>query len=97
MKKQKTGMEGLSASEKELIEKLRAHPEMQERLQSILEITRHAEDPLKTADQVEELLVEEMRRLGNTSMQEWAKLAEKRVGQELKAQDATVRSHKKKR
>ena len=34
-------------------------------LQSILELTRNAEGPLKTADEVEGQLIEELRRLGH--------------------------------
>ncbi len=97
MKKKKIVVKGLSESEIELIKQLRAHPEMMERLQSILEITRNAEGPLKSADEIEELLIQEMRRLGNTSMNQWARLAEERVSDELKAEDPTVRSRKKKR
>jgi hypothetical protein len=52
---------------------------------------------LKTADEVEERLILELRQLGNTSMNQWATQAEQRVSDELKAQDATVRSRKKKR
>jgi phosphoribosyl-dephospho-CoA transferase len=97
MKKKKAGLNELKASEMRLIEQLRQHPEMMERVQSILELTRNTEGPLKSADEVEELLIEEMRRLGNTSMQQWATQAEERVTNELKGQDATVRSRKKKR
>ncbi len=87
----------LKASEVRLIEQLREHPEMMERVQSILDITRNMEGPLKTADEVEELLIQEMRQLGNTSMHQWATHAEQRVSKELKDQDPTVRSRKKKR
>jgi hypothetical protein len=52
---------------------------------------------LKTADEVEELLIQEMRQLGNRSMSQWATHAEERVSKELKQQDPTVRSRKKKR
>jgi hypothetical protein len=97
MTKKKTVVNQLSPAELQVIEQLRAHPDMMERLQSILEITRNAEGPLKTADEVEELLLQEMRRWGNTSMQQWAIQAEERVSNELKAQDATLRSRKKKR
>jgi hypothetical protein len=51
---------------------------------------------LKTADEVEELLIQEMRQLGNSSMSQWATHAEERVSKELKEQDPTVRSRKKK-
>ena len=50
-----------------------------------------------TADEVEGLLIQELRRLGNTSMRQWATGAEARVSDELKGQDDTVRSRKKKR
>lgn len=65
--------------------------------QRILELARNAEGPLKSADEVEKLLIQEMRQLGNTTMKEWATQAEERVSNELKGQDATVRSRKKKR
>jgi hypothetical protein len=97
MTKKKTTDHALSQAEIQLLERLRAHPQMMERLQSILEITGNTEGPLKTADEVEELLLQEMRRLGNTSMHHWASQAEERVSQEVQAQDPTLRSRKKKR
>jgi hypothetical protein len=86
----------VSQSEAQLLERLRQHPEVMQRVQSILDIAYNSEGPLKSADQVEELLIQEMRRLGNTSMHQWATQAEQRVSRELKAQDTTVRSRKKK-
>ena len=87
----------LNESEVKLITQLRANPQMMERLQSILELIGPTDGRLKTADEVEELLLQEMRRLGNTSMQHWARQAEARVSQEAQAQDPTLRSRKKKR
>ena len=66
-----------------------------ERLRSILELTSNAGGPLKTADEVEELLIQELRRLGNTTLCQWATQAEARVSNELKGQDPTIRSRKK--
>ena len=86
----------VSQSEAQLLERLRQHPEIMERVQSILEIAYNTDGPLKSADQVEELLIQEMRRLGNASMHQWATQAEQRVSRELKVQDGTVRSRKKK-
>jgi hypothetical protein len=97
MKSKPVSSTPVSAAEAQLLERLRQHPEMMERVQSILEIACNTEGPLKSADQVEELLIHEMRRLGNTSMHQWATQAEQRVSRELKAQDGTVRSRKKKR
>ena len=97
MKNKKTDAPCLTPSETRLIGQLRQHPEMMVRVQSILEIARNAEDPLKTANEVEELLIEEMRRLGNVTLRQWASQAEERVSIELKRQDPTVRSRKKRR
>jgi hypothetical protein len=97
MKTKKTEQREFTAQETRLIEHLREHPEMMERVQSILEIARNAEGPLKTADEVEELLIQEMRLLGNETLSQWAIQAEERVSIELKSQDPTVLSRKKKR
>ncbi|HTB63281.1 MAG TPA: hypothetical protein VK737_06795 [Opitutales bacterium] len=97
MKKQKSRRQELSPQETQLLEQLRQHPEMMARVQSILKIARNAEGPLKTADEVEELLIQEMRQLGRTTLQHWATQAEERVSTELQSQDPTVRSRKKKR
>jgi hypothetical protein len=97
MKRKKTVAKAISAQELQLIEQLRQHPEIMERVQSILAIAGNAEGPLKTADEVEELLIQEMRRLGHATMSQWAIGAEERVSTELKSRDSTVRSRKKKR
>lgn len=90
MKEKKRTKQVLTRQEAELIEQLRHHPEMMERLQKIVELVESNEGPLKTADQIEELLVEEMRRLGGEAMGHWAVGAEKRLSDELRSQDPTV-------
>jgi hypothetical protein len=87
----------LSAQELQLIERLREHPELMERFQSILELSAHADGPVKRADEVEALLIEEMRRLGNTTMASWAASAEKHLGEQLEQKDASACVRKKKR
>ena len=97
MNKEKADPNEFTQAETQLIEQLRQNPEMMVRVQRILEIARNAEGPLKTADEVEELLIEEMRRLGNVTLSRWAIQAEERVSTELRSQDLSVRSRKKKR
>jgi hypothetical protein len=87
----------LNAQEVDLIKKLRRQPKIMERVQRILEISQTSEGPIKTADEIEELLLEEMRRLGNATMNEWAAQAHERISHELKEQDPTVLKRKKKR
>ena len=95
--KKKNVVQQCAPGEMKLIEQLRQHPEMMTRVQRIMEIARNEDGPLKTADEVEELLIQEMRQLGNATMGEWASQAEERVSGELKSQDPTVLSRKKKR
>jgi len=97
MTKKKAQQSNLTERELQLIEDLRKHRELSERFQAILDITRNADGPLKTADEVEGLLIEEIRRLGHTTMGDWAAHAETRLGEELKQKDASVYVGKKKR
>jgi hypothetical protein len=95
MKKKKSSQNKFSQQEAHLMEQLRQHPEIMDRVQSILEIAGQGDGPLKTADEVEELLIVEMRRLGSATLHHWAIQAEERVSAELQSQDPTVRSRKK--
>lgn len=97
MKEKKNGPIGLNPQEIKLIDQLRQQPRIMERVQRILEIAQSSEGPWKTADQVEELLIQEMRQLGNTTMNEWATQAQERVSQELQTENPAVRKRKKKR
>jgi hypothetical protein len=97
MANKKAEQKKITAQEMQLIERLREHPELRERFQAVLDITAAGEGRLKTADEVEGLLIEEMRRLGHRSMTDWAVRAEQRLGEELKQQDPSVYAGKKKR
>lgn len=95
--KQRLGSPTLTPQETRLIQQLRQQPQMRARVQGILDLAHAAEGPLKTADAIETLLIQELRQLGSTTMHQWAAQAEERVSAELQAQDATVRGLKKKR
>ncbi len=97
MKQKRPPQTKLSEAELHLIERLRQHPELAERFGSILEITATADGPLKRADEIEELLIEELRRLGNTTMGSWASRAEQSLGEVLQQKDASAAVRKKKR
>jgi hypothetical protein len=97
MKHKKTDGPGFSESEIRFLKRLQQQPELRARFESILDLAHPAGGPLKTADEVEALLIQELRQLGHTSMNRWAARADEQVGDELKAQDPTLRSRKKKR
>lgn len=52
--------------------KLHAHPQIRERIVSILTVVEAEGAGLKRADDAEERLVEEVRRMGQEVMQAWA-------------------------
>jgi hypothetical protein len=87
----------LTELEIQLVEQLRHHPEMMPRIKRIIELANSTDGPLKTADQVESLLIEAVRDLGRQTMEEWAKQTEQRVGQEFKAREPKGGVRKKKR
>lgn len=87
----------LSAQELQFIEQLRQRPELMERFETILQISANADGPVKSADEIEGLLIQEMRLLGNATMGSWAVGAEKRLAEQLKQTDVSARARKKKR
>lgn len=97
MKHKRSHPPTLNQAELQLIEQLRKHPELFERVRSILEITASTEGTVKKADEVEALLIEEMRRLGQATMETWAGKAEQTLGAELKQKKASASVRKKKR
>ena len=82
----------LGSEEKKLIEGLRRRPALMERMQAIMELTDKGE---ATADEIEALLVEEVRRLGADTMESWAGSAEERSAKEFKRQNPESRYGKK--
>lgn len=86
----------LTPKEIDLIDQLRRKPLIMQRVQEILSLANAGDGPLKTADQIEEMLIQEMRQLGNATMTEWAVQAQQRVNQDLRRKDPTVRKRKKK-
>ena len=96
MKRKHPHQTKLTEAELQLIERLRQHPNLAERVDSILEIATTAEGPLKRADDVEELLIEQLRRLGHATMESWASGAEQRLAEQLQQTDASAAVRKKK-
>jgi hypothetical protein len=87
----------LTDQELQLIEQLRKRPELLERFRSILEISASGEGPIKKADEIEALLIEEMRRLGNATMTSWASGAENTLAEPLVKKEPPAAVRKKKR
>jgi len=97
MEQQKSVRANLSQAELQIIERLRRQPKMRERIEHILEVANASDGPMKTADEVEGLLVDALRQLGNDTMSGWAAQAEARASLELKRDNPAALKRKKKR
>lgn len=86
----------LSSREARLIDQLRTHPELLERFEAILQISGGAEGSILQADEVEALVIDATRRLGNAALGSWAARTEERLVRQFKAEHPTARARKKK-
>lgn len=57
---------------KTVYERLEEHPELLSRIEAILDIAEGKDENRDTADEVEERAIEELRKLGQELMKDWA-------------------------
>lgn len=55
-----------------LEQRLNAHPELKAKIEDLLSVVENAQGDLIRADAAEQRVVEEIRQLGQTALQEWA-------------------------
>ncbi len=84
-----------TTSEIELLEKLRRNPRMRERIEPILKLAEGSDNALD-AHQVEEILVDEIGKLGNQTLCTWASGVEERLGDSIRDQEQAVVQRQKK-
>lgn len=78
-----------------LVEKLEAQPAVFDRIERMLEVVGNETGEAITADEAEELLVQELRLMGRDALQAWANEKEERLGREYGARAGLVRREKK--
>jgi len=71
-------------SDTELVRRLGAHPDLRNRMESLLLAVEDETGDLKTADAAETRIIEEMRRTGQVAIQSWATRQVEKTSQELK-------------
>lgn len=83
---------------KTIIEVLSDKPELAERIEGIVKLADEPEGEgrVRSADEVEALLVEELRKLGNDTLVDWAGSVDRHLGVELKKEKAGVKMREKK-
>ncbi|MDP6736543.1 MAG: hypothetical protein QF732_08605 [Nitrospinaceae bacterium] len=73
-------------------------PELAQRLLKIVKLANEPTESgkVRSADEVEALLVEEVRKLGNQTLSSWAQDVDMKLGKELKAQSVQTQMREKK-
>jgi hypothetical protein len=93
MQTPKRGVEGQRIER--LMAKLESHPEVLDRVERIMEVVENETGEAITADEAEELLVQELRRMGHDALQGWAKRKEEKLERDYSARSGMVRREKK--
>lgn len=79
----------------QLLKKYGDQPEVLDQVERILQVVENETGEAMTADEAEELLVQEMRRLGQIAMGSWARRKESRLEAEYNGHSGTVKREKK--
>lgn len=84
-----------SANSSEFLARLQRHPELQAKFDALLDIVDNADGDALKADQAEQLVFEELRRLGQQAIQSWAERKQQRVEADSNARSDLARKEKK--
>jgi hypothetical protein len=78
-----------------LDERLREYPELRARIEELVEIVENKEGDVVKADDAEELVVQEIRRIGQEALQGWAERKHRRLVREFDEREGVSRKEKK--
>jgi membrane-bound ClpP family serine protease len=82
-------------SDEELLRRLQAHPQLRNRMESLLLVVENAAGDLKEADAAEMRVIEEIRRMGQEALTAWATQQVEKSSDELSQRRGVWREGKK--
>lgn len=88
-------MELTKVSDEEILLGLQRYPQIRSRVAALLAVVQDSNGDLKRADDAEDRLIEEMRRLGQEAMQSWAQGQVVQTEQEVRHSGRAHREGKK--
>ena len=95
MAKQWSEMEGRLKPSRSLEERLRAHPELSAKMESLLAVVENASGDVEKAAEAERRVTEELRQLGSEALHSWARRQAQRKEEEVAQQPGVQRKEKK--
>lgn len=75
-----------------LEDRLRQHPDLRAKIESILAVVENAQGDVKTANEAEQFVIEEIQKLGQAALQSWADQTHHKQQQDFKT--AYPQSHR---
>jgi hypothetical protein len=79
------------------INRLNQHPELRERMESLLNVVENAAGNCTKADDAEQHVIEELRKMGNEALHSWANKSALKAAEALCNQEVNLHSHGKKK
>jgi hypothetical protein len=79
-----------------ILERIKAHPGLKERIKAILDIAENTSGELITADQAEGKAIEEVKKLGQELLKEWAVQQHEKALETAKKTHPNAKRHEKK-
>ncbi|WP_339137929.1 MAG: hypothetical protein WGN25_07050 [Candidatus Electrothrix sp. GW3-4] len=86
----------LSQEDQELLSRLNSRPDLKNRVKSVLSIACDDGDGIVRADEAESRIIEEIRRMGNDVLTEWAESRVEKSGTDFPTDGDITRSGQKK-
>ena len=86
----------ISNEDIKLLNKINSHPSLRKRVEEILNIAENTSGELITARQAEEKAIEEIRKLGQEVLKEWAENQHDKAVEKAKAENSKTQEHVKK-
>lgn len=80
-----------------MLTRLSHHPQLRERIETLLNIVDNVAGDCAKADAAEQAVIEELRKLGNAALQEWAEHAVHQAVENVRAQQPALQGNGKKK
>ena len=86
-----------AAQDKIFVDRINRHPELRERMEALLNIVENAEGDCTKANDAEQRVIEEVRKIGNTALHGWANQAVERSAAQLRKDEKSLEGNGKKK
>ena len=86
----------MSQNNDQLIDRLNQHPKLRDRIEALLNVVENTGNDCKKADDAEQYVIEELRKMGNDALHCWADNTVKKASDELREQQPALHGNGKK-